>query len=140
MIAPMNILETDYWCLLLPSEWVVDQDAGFVRIFDQDEVSELSFTTLIRDKDVSIQTEVLQLANSQSPEGSIWKPVTIGEFEGVTGSLRDDNEVIREWYVSRAFTLLYVTYICGYQHAGIDDFAINEILSTLVSGDALKNG
>ena len=136
----MNILETDDWCLLLPPEWVVEQDAGFVRIFDQDEISELSFSTLIRDKDIAIPIEALQLAKSQSPEVSIWKPITIGDFEGVTGSLREDNEVIREWYVSQAFTLLYVTYVCGYQHGGMDDLAIDNILSTLVSGDALRNG
>ena len=136
----MNILETDYWCLLLPSEWAVDRDGEAIRIFDQDEIGELSFTTLIRDQDIARQSEVFQLAKLQSPEVAIWTPVRIGEFEGVTGSLQEDNVVIREWYVSKALALLYVTYVCGFEDAGMDDIAVDRILSTLVSGDALNNG
>ena len=37
----MNIIETDYWCLMLPPEWSAEKEEDIIRIFDQDEIGEL---------------------------------------------------------------------------------------------------
>ena len=34
----MNVLETDYWCLLLPQEWSAEQEDEVVTIVDSDDV------------------------------------------------------------------------------------------------------
>ena len=43
----MNIIETDYWCLMLPDEWSAEQSDDVVLITDQDGIGELAVTTLV---------------------------------------------------------------------------------------------
>ena len=43
----MNIVETDYWCLMLPPEWSAEEEEGSVLITDQDGIGELAITTLL---------------------------------------------------------------------------------------------
>ena len=45
----MNIIETDYWCLMLPAEWSAEQSEDVVLITDQDGIGELAVTTLVRE-------------------------------------------------------------------------------------------
>jgi hypothetical protein len=45
--------------------------------------------------------------------------------------------VITEWYVAYRNALLYCTYACDEDDAGLDAAAVEEILATLVPGDAL---
>ena len=47
----MNIVETDYWCLLLPPEWSAEQEEDTVCVTDQDGIGELAVTALIREQD-----------------------------------------------------------------------------------------
>ena len=47
----MNIVETDYWCLMLPPEWSAEEEEGSVLITDQDGIGELAITTLVREPD-----------------------------------------------------------------------------------------
>ena len=43
----MNIVETDYWCLMLPPEWSAERDDDVVLITDQDGIGELAISALI---------------------------------------------------------------------------------------------
>ena len=45
----MKIIETEYWCLMLPPEWSAEQSDDVVVITDQDGIGELAVTTLIQD-------------------------------------------------------------------------------------------
>ena len=55
----------------------------------------------------------------------------------MTGSFKEDALVIREWYLAYRSALLYVTYACDIEDDGLDTGAVEEILGTLVPGDAL---
>jgi hypothetical protein len=61
----------------------------------------------------------------------------VGPFAGVAGSFQEDGLVIREWYLAYRSALLYFTYACGLEDDGLDTGAVEEILDTLVPGDAL---
>ena len=42
----MNIVETDYWCLMLPPEWSAEEEDGSVLITDQDGIVVVLFLCL----------------------------------------------------------------------------------------------
>ena len=132
----MNVLETDHWCLLLPTEWHADNEDDVVRIVDTDEVGELEITTLCKATGLVTADEVASMAHAESPEIAVWTPTTVGAFSGVYGTFQEDDAHIREWYVAAGQVLLYITYICDVTDAGMDDAAIDDILSTMVVGDA----
>jgi len=134
----MNIVETEYWCLMLPPEWSAEQDDDVIRIFDQDDIGELALTTLVREPDAGAASLPAQLAAEESPEVTLWSDASFGSFSGVTGGFEEDDAVVREWYLSHDPVLLYITYVCDKEDAGMDDAAVDEILGTLVAGDAIS--
>ena len=132
----MNIVETDYWCLMLPAEWSAEED-GSVLITDQDGIGELAITTLVRESDYGPETSLSEVAQAESPEVSSWAAAKFGDFSGVTGQFTEEGAVLQEWYLSHGVALLYCTYACDAADAGMDMPAVEEILGTLVPGDAL---
>ena len=63
----MKIIETEYWCLMLPPEWSAEQSDDVVVITDQDGIGELAVTTLIQD-DASVgATSAAKVAEVESP-------------------------------------------------------------------------
>ena len=138
----MNIVETDYWCLMLPPEWSAEQEDGVIRITDQDDIGELALTTLLRaagELGASAEADLSELVALESPEVKDWLPVRFGVFAGLNGRFEEDDTQVREWYLGYGEVLLYITYVCDCEDAGMDDAAIEEILGTLVAGDALSS-
>ena len=133
----MKIIETEYWCLMLPPEWSAEQNEDVVMITDQDGIGELAVTTLIQDNAGAGDVTAVQMAEEESPEVADWSPVQVGPFAGVAGSFKEDGLVIREWYLAYRSVLIYATYACGIEDEGLDTGAVEEILDTLVPGDAL---
>ena len=133
----MNIVETDYWCLMLPPEWSAEEEEGSVLITDQDSIGELAVTTLVREPGDAPEASLSEIAQAESPEVSSWAAATFGEFSGVTGEFTEEGTVLQEWYLSHGVALLYCTYACDAEDAGMDMPAVEEILGTLVPGDAL---
>ncbi len=131
----MNVLETDYWCLLLPQEWSAEQEDEVVTIVDSDDVGELSLTTLCKQTGPIEDDELLAMARQESPEISDWKPVTVGAFTGVQGRFTEEGAYVREWLVAAQNVLVVMTYFCDEENAEMDDAAVDEILNTLVVGD-----
>ena len=133
----MNIIETDYWCLMLPDEWSAEQSDDVVLITDQDGIGELAVTTLVRASGAGEEITATDIAEEESPEVSVWHAAVYGGFTGVTGQFEESGSVITEWYLTYGDALLYITYACDEEDDGLDAAAVDEILSTLVSGDAL---
>ena len=133
----MNIVETDYWCLMLPFEWSAEEEEGSVLITDQDGIGELAITTLVRESDDAPDMSLSEIAQTESPEVSTWAASTFGDFSGVTGQFTEEGAVLQEWYLSHGVALLYCTYACDVEDAGMDMPAVEEILGTLVPGDEM---
>ena len=133
----MNIIETDYWCLMLPDEWSAEQSDDVVLITDQDGIGELAVTTLVRASGAGEETTAADIAKEESPEIPAWHTADYGGFTGVTGQFKEGGSVITEWYLTYGDALLYITYACDEEDDGLDAAAVDEILSTLVRGDAL---
>ena len=133
----MNIIETDYWCLMLPDEWSAEQRDDVVLITDQDGIGELAVTTLVRASGAGEEIAAKDIAREESPEISAWHAADYGGFTGVTGQFEEGGSVITEWYLTYGDALLYITYARDEEDDGLDAAAVDEILSTLVRGDAL---
>jgi hypothetical protein len=133
-----KILETEHWCLMLPDEWWAEHDDDVVRIIDNDDVGEIEITTLLKESGPVSPQEITAMSTEESPEVADWKAAQLGAFAGVQGQFVDDEAFIREWYVANQNVLLYVTYICALDDGGMDDAAVDELLGTLVIGDAVQ--
>tara|TARA_R110002110_G_scaffold415561_2_gene651032 strand:- start:267541 stop:267945 length:405 start_codon:yes stop_codon:yes gene_type:complete len=128
----MNVLETEWWTLALPPEWWADSEEESILIGDQDDVGCIEISTLHKDSGEFTVTEVSQIATDESEQPVQWHRVALGEFSGVTGRYRDDGAAIREWVVCAGSMMLFITYSCDLDNAGMDDAAVDELLDTLM--------
>ena len=131
----MKILETDQWCLLLPLEWRAEHDDGLVLISDVDQIGEITISTLCKSEGAVSAEEITKMATAESPEVTQWHAAVLGVFQGVTGAFSEGDTAFREWYVTAGQVLLYITYDCDIEDRGMDDAAVDELLSTLVLGE-----
>ena len=127
----MNVLETEWWTLLVPPEWWAESEDHSILIGDRDDVGTIEISTLRRDEGDFSADEAAAVASKESPEVGTWKRVSVGHFDGVSGVLVEEDAAIREWYLAGGPVLLYITYSCDTDNQGLDDAAVDEILDTL---------
>jgi len=128
----MNILETEWWSMALPPEWWAESEGDSILVGDRDDVGCLEFSSLQKESGVFDAAEIQGIAQSESEQELSWKPLTLGDFKGVSSSLVEESAAIREWYIANGALLLFITYSCDEDNKGMDDAAVNEILDTLM--------
>lgn len=128
----MKTLETQWWLLDIPPEWETEQLDELIVVSDEDGVGEIAITTLVKDDGDIGEAELLQFAADTQALAGKPAPVECGDFQGLYYSFRDETEAVREWYLRLEGYLLLVTYCCDLDNAGMDDGAIDDILSTLM--------
>jgi hypothetical protein len=132
----MNILQTEWWSVAVPPEWWADQEEESIVIGDRDDVGVIEISTLCRDEGEFSEAEVRQIASDNTETGSPLNLSQAGDFSGLATSFTEDEAAIREWYLSADGVLLFVTYSCDLENAGMDDAAVDEILDTLMLNPA----
>lgn len=127
----MVVLETEWWSLLLPPEWVAEEDEdGGVVIGDSDDVGCIELSELRHPKGTFSEVDTRSFAEEQGVEPA-WQACSLGPLRGVSRSLVEEDAAIREWCVASGPLLLYITYSCDESNAGMDDAAVDDILGTL---------
>ena len=128
----MNVLETEWWTLALPPEWWAEAEEDSILVGDRDDVGCIEFSSLHKEQGAFDVLELKAIARAESEQELEWTPVDLGEFSGVMSAFREDGAAIREWYVANGSLLLFITYSCDAENAGMDDAAVNELLDTLM--------
>ncbi len=128
----MRVLEADDWSLLLPDEWLAEREADAIIIGDRDGVGCLEISELRQAHEDAAEGAAKSLDLSQFREPDLpWDATRCGNFSGFASFLVEDGMAIREWYLQAADLLLFATYSCDLENRGLDDAAVDEILSTL---------
>ncbi|MFT5033760.1 MAG: hypothetical protein ACI89D_000597 [Bermanella sp.] len=127
----MRELETDWWYLSLPEDWLVDQDDDSIVITDPDEVGVITLTSMIsegsRDRDIALQ----ELIKVLEVDAKSLAPAKLGDFEGYYCEFQDGDDWVREWYLACDSCLLLVSYDCDPENQNMDREIIDQILDTL---------
>ena len=124
----MRVLETDHWSLLLPPEWIAERDGETVLISDRDGVGCLEISELEAAAGADAAAGVPELAG-EVPGGLT--PCRVGALAGQCARFEEEGALIREWYLPAGRLLLYITYSCELAQRGMDDAAVDDMLSTL---------
>ncbi len=127
----MNILETEWWSIGIPSEWWTEQEEELVVIGDSDDVGCIEISTLQKDDGDFAKAEVTAIAVENGEPSWKWLPQQLGEFGGCGTSYCEEGTAVREWCVAAGPVLLFITYSCDLENQGMDDAAVDEILQTL---------
>ncbi|WP_101756567.1 hypothetical protein [Oceanicoccus sp. KOV_DT_Chl] len=131
----MRAVETQWWVLELPDEWQAEQDEETIIITDEDAVGEIAITTLQKDDGIVDDSELKEYAEDIELDYGPGIAVEVSDLEGVYYCYQQEGEAIREWYLRYEDLLVLITYVCDVSNAGMDDGAVDEILSTLFIKD-----
>ncbi|NQX87935.1 MAG: hypothetical protein HRT77_04675 [Halioglobus sp.] len=128
----MNVLETEWWTLAIPPEWWAESEGDSILVGDRDEVGCIEISTLVHEDGEFDRHEARRIAERESEQPLDWVWVTVGEFSGVCSGYHNDDTAVREWCVVNGALLLFITYSCDKDNAGMDDSAVDALLDTLM--------
>ena len=128
----MNVLETEWWTMVVPPEWWAESEEDSILVGDQDDVGCIEISTLHKKSGEFDAATVLEIAKAESEEPLDWSEVQLGDFSGVRAEFVVETAAIREWYVFHGSMMLFITYSCDEENAGMDDAAVDELLDTLL--------
>ena len=127
----MQILETDWWTIELPPEWEAEQDDEVVVIEDEDGVSCIEISSLVREDGVVSDADLAGFSLDLREEGHVSRQVSIGAWRGELFVHDDAEHHWREWFLRQGGHFVYIAYHCLLEHKHMDDAAVDEILATL---------
>ena len=127
----MRAIESQWWILELPEEWQAQQEDDAIVIGDLDGVGEIVISTLQKQAGDVSDGELREYTRELTPSAGAGKPIEVSDARGYYFSFQEGDEALREWYLRCDDLLLLVTYCCDIDNAGMDDGAVDEILSTL---------
>jgi len=128
----MNVLETEWWTVVLPPEWWADSEEEGILIGDRDGVGCIEITTLHKEQGEFDIDTLREIAGSGGDGAARWRAARLGDFDGLAADYLEDDAAIREWYLARGSLMLFVTYSCDAENRGLDDAAVDELLDTLM--------
>jgi len=123
----MRVLETGDWSLLLGDEWMAEQEDDSILIGDRDGVGCLEVSELRREQGQFTEADLDGLMEA----GHDASEISCGNFRGRVTRFTEDGAALRQWCLYTADLLLYITYSCEADNAGLDDAAVDEMLATL---------
>ena len=129
--SSVRVVESQWWIIELPEEWDAEQDDETIIIGDQDDVGEIAITTMQKESGQVFAEELLGFTEEIEEQHGKGKPVELAEFKGFYFSYLEEGDAVREWYLCCDDLLLFITYSCDEENAGMDDGAVDEILSTI---------
>lgn len=127
----MRVLETNWWSISLPDEWIAESDDEAIIIFDEDDVGTISIVDLKREEGDASQEDLLELAEELIEQGLSAKPASVGDFVGIRFEYEEDEVFVIEWFLRCDDLVLLVSYDCDLDNKGMDVGMVEDILDTL---------
>lgn len=131
----MKLIETPFWSLPLSDEWQTETDEDTIIICDEDGVGSLEFTVLEFDDVEPGPQDLQELAQQIIPDGIGGAAAECGAWRGLRFEYVEDEDFCRDWLLLCQHKVLLVSYTCDLSDRGMDDAAIDEMLSDLRGRD-----
>lgn len=131
----MHCVESQWWIMEIPAEWDARQEEEAIVISDEDGVGDIVITTLEKKQGSVSDQELREFAKDVEKTYGKSLSVALDKLEGYYYSYREEDDALREWYLRYGSLLVLITYSCDQSNAGMDDSAVDDILSTLFVKD-----
>ena len=127
----MRVLETNWWSISLPDEWIAERDEEAIIIFDEDDVGTIQLTDLKREDGDASQEDLFELAEELIEQGIKHVPAAMGDFVGIRFEYEEDDVFVIEWFLRCEDLVLLVSYDCDLDNKAMDVGMVEDILDTL---------
>ncbi|MEH6550816.1 MAG: hypothetical protein V7711_16295 [Pseudomonadales bacterium] len=135
----MNVIETQDWTMLLPPEWLAEEEDDVVLVSDVDGVGVLEISCLKREEGLMTEADVKGFAEELVASGVSGRPVKVGVLKGFLFEYEEDGEWCRDWFVAVEDLFILVSYTCMGEDKGMDDATVDELVATIIPLDELED-
>ena len=127
----MRTLQTEWWIIDIPEEWQAEETEDGVSISDCDDVGSIDISAVKKEQGKVTEEDLREFAKDLIAVTDSPQQVSINRFSGLLFEYLEEGLAWREWYLACDDTLIYVTYHCEQSNRGLDDAAVDAIVSTL---------
>jgi hypothetical protein len=127
----MRVLETNWWSISLPDEWIAEEDDDAILIYDEDDVGTIQIADLKKEGGDAQHEDLLEMAEDLIAQGLKPFPASMGEFTGIKFEYEEDGSFVIEWFLRCGDIVLLVSYDCDIENKDMDVSMVDEILDTL---------
>lgn len=130
----MPFVETELWAMEIPEEWTALLEEDIVCISDPDEIGSLDVSALCKEEGEVSMDDLNAFAEELLQEGKHSEVIAVGDISGLYFEYSAEGMHWREWFLrhdNKKDLLLFATYTCDLEQAGMDDVVIDQMLETL---------
>lgn len=128
----MPFVQTNWWCVEIPDEWIAEHEEDVVTISDCDDVGDIDITAVKKEQDDINDDDLLAFAKAQIEKTTTPQLFETDAAKGFYFEYEDDGTAWREWYLAAGSLLIYITYNTDIENAGMDDVVVDQIIDTLL--------
>jgi hypothetical protein len=127
----MDIVETQWWTMLLPPEWFAKEDGDDILVSDIDGVGVLEISCIKKESGSITEEDLQQFTGDLVSSGKQQVFVETDFFEGSYFEYLDDGEWCRDWFLINGDLLVITGYTCMEEDKRMDDASIDELVGSI---------
>jgi hypothetical protein len=127
----MNVVETQWWTMLLPPEWFAEEDGDDILVSDVDGVGVLEISCIKKESGLINEEDLDQFTGDLVNSGKQQASVETDFFEGSYFEYLADGEWCRDWFLINGDLLVIAGYTCMEEDKRMDDASIDELVGSI---------
>jgi hypothetical protein len=127
----MDVIETQWWTMLLPPEWSAEEDGDDVLISDVDGVGVLEISCVKKEFGCITEVDLNEFTKGLLEIAVRENSIETDFFEGSYFEYADDGEWCRDWFLVSGDLLLIAGYTCLEEDKHMDDSSVDELVSCI---------
>ncbi|MFQ3325233.1 MAG: hypothetical protein ACI90U_003068 [Pseudomonadales bacterium] len=127
----MDVVETQWWTMLLPPEWSAEEDGDDILVSDIDEVGVLEISCIKKESGSITEEDLQQFTGDLVSSGKEQASVETDFFEGSYFEYLDDGEWCRDWFLINGDLLIIAGYTCMEEDKRMDDASVDELVGSI---------
>ena len=127
----MDVVETQWWTMLLPPEWFAEEDGDDILVSDVDGVGVLEVSCIKKESGSIIEQDLEQFTGELINSGKEEASVETDFFAGSYFEYLDDGEWCRDWFLVSGDLLVIAGYTCMEEDKRMDDASVDELVGSI---------
>jgi hypothetical protein len=129
----MNVVETQWWTMLLPPEWSAEEDGDDILVSDVDGVGVLEVSCIKKESGAITEDDLVQFTGELVSSGKEEASVETDFFAGSYFEYLADGEWCRDWFLVNDDLLVIAGYTCMEEDKRMDDASVDELVGSIAS-------
>jgi hypothetical protein len=129
----MDVIETQWWTMLLPPEWSAEEDGDDILISDIDGVGVLEVSCIKKESGDITEIDLTQFTSEPSKVAAKEASIETDFFQGSYFEYAEDGEWCRDWFLVSGDLLIIAGYTCLLEDKYMDDASVDELVGSIAS-------